>query len=479
MAMTELSAAYLETESILTEILGMIQTRASAVKVTTTNMRDLGQPFPHNATVISKIQYLRNMILDLAPKFVDMDYPYFNKTWIEFPKFFTANQIRDDQEHGLNVLPAKDSSFDEDSIEVYRKALADMIYWLEKFRYVYAEATFCDKTFKRNWQWRQSRNYTAWAYEYDSQENGVEGHESSMAGLQGSMVGVIDNEGPISFSSRYGINPLWVNFRQFESREKFYSYKNSGENSKPLTLWEEIDHTYAYTGVPHILTTRNPTCFVPTLYWYFVPNAGGRQLEQETDYNLIVGTVEPWTTHTWGPNGEYSATEYHVTEGGTDHENLKVSFKNNWKQRQSKMTSGDSKTTTTTETITNYSSDGERSFSKTTTETLSSSYYVSTNWLNEQDDDIATYGFFTLNANTAPRREAGIIAPYSSLSWTVCEQNSLIDSNVPSPVAQYDGEDKFCYGVNSIGWLEVTANAKWVPILDFKDFSTEVPEQNP
>ena len=92
MAVNNPETACLETEAILTELLDMIQCRASVVDKRGTSLRDLGQSFPHNATVIDKIQWLRDMIWTLAPKFVDMDYPYFDKTWTEFPKFFSANQ---------------------------------------------------------------------------------------------------------------------------------------------------------------------------------------------------------------------------------------------------------------------------------------------------------------------------------------------------------------------------------------------------
>lgn len=473
MAVNDPATACLEDEAPLTEILDMIQTRASAVNLTGQSIRDLGQAFPHNATVISKIQWLRDMIWTLAPKFVNMDYPYFDKNWTEFPKFYSANQIKDDQEHGINVLPAKGSSFDDDSIEAYRTVLANMIYWLEKFRYVFADKSFYDKTFKREWYWNRDYDWSTWDYEYDSTENGVSGHEPSMAGLAGRMNGVVDDAGPPRWfitSSGHGV------FAEYwEHKTKMYRYKDSYSNSKPMTVWEPTSHKFELSHVPHILTTRNPTCFAPTLYWYIVPNANQYSDFDRNVSNSEVTEKEVWRTFTWGPNDEYSATEYVAKDDtGRSTQTRESSYRNQWKQTYSGVHEG----LQFTETNTTYSSDGQRSLTKTETTELTSPWSVYTQWYDVEEDKIPTFGLVSMDANTAPRHEAGTIAPYSSLSWTVCEQNALIDPGVPQPVATYAGMEA-CYDIDQLTWLTYACASRWVPILDFGEFSTEVPEQNP
>lgn len=473
MAVNNPETACLETESILTEILDMIQCRASVVDIQGTSLRDLGQPFPHNATVIDKIQWLRDMIWTLAPKFVDMDYPYFDKTWTEFPKFFSANQIKDDQEHGINVLPAKGSSFDNYSIEVYRTALANMIYWLKKFRYVASNKSFYDKTFKRKWYWRKSFNSTNWNYEYRSTENEVSGNEPSMEGLAGRMDGVEDEPGPPSsfiFNSGHRVFARYV-----DSREKGYQYKDSYSDPKPMTKCEDIAHEFELSNVPHILTTRNPTCFAPTLYWYIIPNEDQYSELIRNVTNEEVTEKEPWRDFTWGENDEYSATEYVAKVGtGRSTQTTEVSFRNQFKETYSKVIEG----LQDTQTDTTYSSDGQRSFTKTKIKELTSPHSVSVQDYKIDEWKVPTFGLVTMNSNPGPRYEAGIIAPYSSLSWTVCSQNSLIDPGIPQPTAIYAGMEA-CYSINQMARLRFICSSRWVPILDFGDFSTEVPEQNP
>lgn len=132
-------------------------------------------------TAIDAIERLRKAILWLAPYFVDpAPERYRYRHFSNFPECFSAAQIAA-SDHPLMRLPQAGSSFDEESVALYRGFLKDAAYWLGKFRYRDASKVsffrrtvsgggYTDKQHyrRRRWDYATQQWIETWLWDYDA-----------------------------------------------------------------------------------------------------------------------------------------------------------------------------------------------------------------------------------------------------------------------------------------------------------------------
>ena len=438
----------MEDSDQLDAILEMASARISTFRFTTRYIFPI--TFRGQTPIMEKLECLRRIVETIAPQFVDMDFPYWDWTWTKFPKNYTVDQISRDAEHGLNVLPQALSTFDESSIDLYRRFLKNVVYWLGKFRYRIADRTYYDKTFRRTWSWN---DWSDWGH---ATENG-EDVDKSLGELRSSQVGVIYRDSPRYLSSHT------------------VTISETNNQTKAILLdrrtgpYEKVENTCSYEirNVPQNLTTANPTAFRVTLLWFIIPDGTmDRNLEP-----IEVTDREVWATRKWGPNDENTATEYTATDGYSEVRNEEAhrgQFRETWLSHRDKTELHNRRT--------NWTDDGTRSAVVLDETTPESERYPSTNWNQVETDEFEGFGKVSGLTSAPPCFNAGVIEPHEKITVNVCDQSALPAPSYPRPTPVHIGGGTYCFGIDSIAWAQVYAHTRWIPILDFGDFEIPQPE---
>lgn len=467
----------MENADVLMEIQDMALKRASAVDVNLTPWT-----FDRQLTVLQKLINLKNMVYSLAPKFVNMDYPYWELNWSEFPKTYSTSYSRnnrddlaDDEEHAINVLPQVGCSFDDESMELYRKFLKNLVYWLRKFRYVKSDKSYTDKTFQRKWE--GVKRWDSWTGEYkydDFMENGnyYTGSASEFARLMSSQEGYLYRDRVIdanpSLSVYMGYNSL--------NENRYHDHTRNG----PLIEVVQEDRHYQITNVPHNLITSNPTCYQADVYWYLVPktNAHDNSLVHMIDH-VQVTDVEVWTTYTWGDQNQFTETNYNPTRSEriqTDYVGRNMTVDKEYEYQKQIMSSSPSDTHQIK--LTRWSKDGERSYVYEDTTTHGSSTPWSRNNMDDEKRMLNGLGKITVpgaGSHEPPRFLAGSVSPHETLTYNLCEMDAL-----PAPPewpSYIDPGGTFVWGVDKWCSCDRNASCEMYPILDFGDFTIPDPEE--
>lgn len=443
----------MEDAGPLDAIIEMASKRVSAVRFTGRYIYPI--TFRGQTPLLKKLERLREIVETLAPNFVDMDYPYWDLNWVMFPTTYTVDQIHRDREHGLNVLPASLSSFDDQSITVYRTFLKNVVYWLGKFRYQVGLLTYYDKTFKRSWSWN---DWSPWGR---ATENG-ESVDKDLAALKSSQVGIVKYSEPRYLNTIHGFS---VSINEFVSQSKnIFLDRNTGPYENI-----ENEHSYSIENVPQNLITNNPTAYRAKVLWFIVPNGWRNRMRRNFD-PYVVTNVSAWVDHHWGPNNQNTATEYTPSDGYSENREeeahrgqfLECSFNRRSKNaRQIRET--------------NWSDDGTRSAVIRDETTPQSDSIPSTNWNETDFDEFEGFGRVALTS-APPCFEAGTVEPHGKLTFHVCDQNALPAPSYTPPNPVHLGT--YCFGVGSIAWAEVDADTRWIPILDFGDYEIPQPEED-
>lgn len=485
--MERLDNAGLEDAGLLEEIQQMAMVRASVVKVNLS-----GLAFSLHTPVIDKLKALRQMVYTLAPNFINMDYPYWDLTWVKFPQMFcvathhgqgswdpdTVDEIGNDEEHNLNVLPQFGSSFDDESIAIYRKFLKNLVYWLQKFRYIVSKQTAYDMRYKRTWQTRTDWDDWDWQYELLSLRINGQSYTDPIpiSTLKSSNEGVQQDYYPPSSFIKESIS---VEGREFRNSDKTFTYRSRWSDI-PLTEIDPYTDNYGYeiSGVPGNLTTNNPTGLPVTLSWFIVPSAGGRNakgnpVKKELNEYIVTQTKKSHQ-ETWGSQSQYTEWSYSAT-AATDMHSDYESHRDSFKETSYEM-EGE---TRYQKRVTNWSEDGERSA------VVESEDHPIEPWTPHSSQSDRTekrfvypnFGLTTLQEGVRPCFEAGVIQPHASLTYHVCDQSSLINPGLSEIVSQYVGQDQFKWGITLWSSIDLSFTTRWVPVLDFGDFTIPDPEE--
>ena len=488
----------LEDCDILEQIQEMIQVRASVV-----GLKFAPLDFDHCATLLDKLQLLRDRVYALAPYFINMDYPYWQDGWATFPKMYTTSWHQDwdksftsvdelamDEEHNINKLPQTDTSFTDETMDLYHKYLENLVYWLKKFRYVKALKTWYDKSVQRNWSWQLRWDYTNWKQTNSSTVNGQSSSGEVTEGeLRQGGEGTVYQNGPRQIRSE---GYLQVRWEEGGFMRKYYDY----DWNHPLTEMVEGEHTYhagrGGNGIPCNLTTANPASYQAELLWFVVPgsnryaghseNAGKGWLVKDTQ-DYLVTDVEHWGSyHTWGPNSEYGAWEWHAVDGSGESTLSYTDFFNGEYKETANYhnvwsTPGYNRRSTKTTVRTNWTPDGTRSAvveNTTEQDTDTNQPYDNSRW--KEYFEMQNFGLVTWQEGERPCFSAGNIAPHESTTYHVCDESS-----VPTPTYQFNWDyppnSTFNWGVNEESHITLYAYTNWYPILDYGDYIIPEPEE--
>ena len=494
-----ISDAGLEDSSWLDDIQGMVYARASAVGISFPPI-----DFEHSATLLDKLEALRTRVYTLAPYFVNMDYPYWRQGWAEFPKMFSTSWHRGrtgefdrvddlavDEEHAIDQLPQNCSSFDDDSLARYRRYIGNLVYWLKKFRYIKALKTWYDRSYRRNWDWVLSWDDNQWQQTSYATVNGVHMEGMTDAELRSVQDGRVWREGPRQIRAAGYIQVPWVE-RGF--MRKTYNYKSSRVDPQPVTQQMEGEHVYNVgdggDGIPANLTTRNPTGYLADLLWFIVPSSNhspehaGKGLLTDDMEDELVTNVEQWSYHRWGPNDEYGAWEYHAVNGSGQYSRIQRDFvngdfKETYNDTNVWSTPGYNRRSTRTITRTNWTPTGDRSAEvEHYSEQDTSTNQPYDNRRTREYFQPQTFGLVHFDADTRPCFNAGTILPHDSLTYHVCDQDTL-----PGPSYQFNWDyvpnETYCFGVDDESSIWVDASTLWYPILDLGEYAVpEEPEES-
>ena len=441
----------LEDCAVLEGLADMVRDRASAVGLDVLPAdRALGA-FDRRPPSIAAVAALADAVNALAPRYVDMDFPYWDNNWADFPKMHSAAKIAADPDHSLSVVPQAGSTFDAGSLEAYRTLLKNIHWWLLKFRYVKADS-WRDRTYRRDWSWEKSWDYATEDYDVHAEENG----QTVTKGLQDLRLGGAgedDDPNPSGWASEFTVT---CHGGCTASRD--YSH---GRNT-PLYQRAPVSHHYSLRGMPHVLTTRNPTAFTANLLWFIVPDGRmHRTLSQEE-----VTQTELWTVEEWGdwPN-HFTANLYH-SDGGTREYVSSDLVRGDWKETLLQSWAGTAERTRRT----NWSSDGERSLVvQDDTETIPE-FDPGSNGYDLTEDRFNTFGLApTPSASEAPMIVEATILPHGSHSWTVCGKTALPGPNMPWPEPVWVGTD--LYDLLSTSSVSYSGSTRWVAVLDLGEFT--------
>lgn len=451
--------AKLEDEDILNEIQVMVFQRASAARVNLTPLvLDLHTP------VMSKIQSMRQFIHSLAPKFINMDYPYADTEWTEFPVQYSVDQIRRDDDHNLNVLPQALSCFDDDSVDLYRKFLGNVVYWLKKFRYIsyqYSDIAYCNRSLKREWNWRQDWSPIDGTITYDAYENGEHVPDKTLAELVNGTSGTVYMDSAQQFTGG----------RSYTSATTSDHYQKTWDRlmRRNMPLYEGLIRTPqgSISNIPENAIIQNPTCYKAKARLYYLPGTHGSRTNhmEWLDEKMVVTDLDNGTVEVWGDNNQFSATRYSSTAGYEDNRRY-VEHNSDWKEIWSVHSEGTTKRTIET----NWSSDGERSVViSDETETIPF-YCPSSNYHSETESHHPGFLGTTMQH---PWYDAGPVSPYDKITIPVAATDNM--PSLPMPTPTYVGEDKYVYGVSSDAMKWYYMQGVWCPVLDFEDY--EIPEE--
>lgn len=465
----------MEDATILMEIQEMALKRASAVDVNLSPWT-----FDRQLVVLQKLINLKSMVYALAPKFINMDYPYWDLNWYEFPKTYSTSyrgnnrdDLADDEEHAINVLPQVGASFDAESMAIYRKFLKNLVYWLKRFRYVRSTLSEYDETYSRQWEWTKWADPSSLEYKYSALEQGhsLENvDESTLATLISSGEGVI-------YRTNYPgskIQSLSVSVDSALGVTKYYDHTWNG----PLTTVQDEDwgtqSPKNIVNIPHNLITANPTCFSVEGLWFVVPNF----IPSWTHTNTVITELDSGTTRRWGNQNQFSGTEYEGVASSSETETF--TYRKNEPKRTVYETveRNVSGTGHHTKTSTRWSSDGTRSYEyEHINEPDSASPYSGNTW-SEEKYVYPTFGGLVppLTEGVLPCFSIGEIPPHESKTFTVCDQHSL-PTDFPIPTLKFPQGETFVWSVESSCSIRYNGSTKWWPILDFGDFTIPEPEE--
>ena len=465
-------------------VLGTVYETGSGASERIRHYRNLH--FNMESTLIDKVQFIRECILDLAPYFVDMDYPYWNHCWATFPQFYSANQINMDEEHNLNVLPTYFCSFDQNTMDLYSKFLDNAIYWLRKFRYVRATQCWRSNQLRMEWQYSKSfdffwNNQERWNYNsYKTGDTSSKIYDDSLTieGLMQYRTGYVYDDQPSHIT-----NDFMVSFTDYYSRYKDYVWPHMNRRQDiPLTNLDPWGETYHRTvrGVPENLITKNPSGYVAEVLWFIINrgNAGGgtpppNSFWTKTLNEYTITEVEVSQVITWGSQDQFSATEY-SSKKATDMDAHYQSHRNDYKEIEYTM-HGE---TTTEHRLTNWTDDGTRSYVKEDTITETGPW---TPLSNREDRSIVEnkhpeFGLVTFSENTRPCFSAGLVEPHGSLTYNLCTRQTLPLPTWSKPNVPYI-DNNYCFGIEEGVQIDIYGTTYWTPILDFGEYLTELPEE--
>lgn len=427
-------------------------------------------------TQIDKLQYIRRAVYDLAPSFVNMDYPYWDYCWSKFPQFYSQDVISRDEEHNLNILPTNFCSFDNDSVAVYKKFLRNVVYWLKKYRYARAKTSWRTKQFNLRCAYDKQffyfRNgvpvYTWGSYYYDQDGHSVYVEDDSFtpADVWQYATGYVYRDTPsISNDGSFSVT-VW----DYHNLNKAYTSPGRWDDL-PL---QNMDPWRQNCGremnyVPEDLITKNPSGFQAEVLWFVVPNTSNYTKEKN---EYVVTQVEQSQYHTWGSQSQFGAWSYNATEGTIEKDEYQIR-RGEYKETEYELRDTDS----TRKRVTNWSDDGTRSVVISDTTEPSSHYYPSSQ--ESRDIDQFDFPFRTLvpfGANSRPCFSAGVALPHGEVTYHVCDQSSLLLPSWNMPTPQYL-DTNYCWGIDEWASNDYHGNTKWVPIFDFGDFVIPEPEE--
>lgn len=492
----QLNNATLEDCTVLDGIQEMVRTRASAL-----GLRLSPVPFYHCATTLDRLKVLRDEVYTLAPNFINMDYPYWEQGWASFPKMYSVTWQKNLQRefikvndlamggHPIDTLPQNCSTFDQDSVQLYRTYLKNLVYWLEKFRYIKATKTWYDRSYKRRWDWTQGWDWSTWQQTTHATVNGTYVEGVTDAELRSVQEGLVRREGPRPLPN---VGYLQVTWQEYGFMRKSHDHKDAGDNSKPLTETLEGEHVYEVgqggDGVPGNLTTRNPTAYEADLLWFIVPESnrysgheGKGLLVSDTQDALVTNKEHFGSYHRWGPNDMYGAWYWHAVAGTGQYQVLQKdfvngAFKETYDRTNVWSTPGYNRRSTRTTVKTNWTPTGDRSaVVENTTEQDTETNQPYFNKRDRQYFEPQTFGLVLFDPEERPCFNAGTIAPHGSLTYHVCDQDSL-----PAPSYQFKWDyvpnNTYDWGINDESHITINANTLWYPVLDLKSYTIPDPE---
>lgn len=477
--------AMLEDGKILNEIQQMALQRASVVGVRLQTVET-----DHHTPIIEILKALKQMVYSLAPKFINMEYPYWDMCWAEFPRNYsvvfdpgssrvpaTYDEISMDEEHNLNVIPQVDTSFGPDNIDLYRNFLKNVVYWLEKFRYVKSQWSTYDETYKRQWEWWKRYDTLRERYYYEAQEQlqGLEEADAStLTTLMESGQGVIDD------INEYGVYHPFIGVEMNSARHISKAH-NHGRNT-PLTDYETDDigtqSPWNVRGVPHNVITSNPAGYYAEGLWFVVPFTDRAGSVQKSNFDSIAVTgLNSGTLKKWGDQNQFSATAYDSAASSEVKEEFvfrRNAPKGVLHETFDRNTSG---TGTHTLTRTKWSRDGSESYVYENTTEPDSSWPSSSNTYTSEEYVYPTFGGLVppLTEGVLPCFSMGQIAPHETGVFTVCEMNS-IPTDYPIPPVKYPDGETFVWDISSGCSRRYYGQTRWYPVLDYGEYLTELPD---
>lgn len=463
--------AKLEDLEPLNYLVGMLKDRMSVVNYgDNSDCWDRLLSMKTNTTLIEILSDIRWIICNIANRFINMDYPYWDKCWSTFPQMYSQTILDQDEEHNLQVWPVRDSSFDNASIAQYRKFLKSAYYWLKKFRYVKSSQSAYDEIYWRSWSWYQWPDWdnNGGSYTYDALENG-HGVENPTAGtlalLQQSGQGVLQRTGG-------DLGPLTLQCEMNNSNR--IEQKISHASNSPLYQldYKAQDQQYPRraSGIPHNLITANPTCFAAEVLWFVVPNVVPYKKHIES-----VVTPDSGTPETWGWQSQFTGRDYDAEESSTTTEEYESRRGQDKLVKYENRQLNKSHTGTKHTILTRWSDDGTRSYEYSNTTTTDSQSPFESHDLDYEEYVYPTFGGLVQPLSSAPPTfSVGWAAPHQTITFHAFDQNAL-PTDYPIPTVRFSGNPM--YGITSNGVVSYRGATKWYPVLDFKDFSTEVPEE--
>lgn len=461
----------MEESNQLKEIFDMIAARASVVRL---SYAAESFTFDYTPPNVEKLKKIKSVIESLSSRFVNMDYPYWEMNWQEFPQMYSADYIARDEEHNLNILPAYLSSFDDHTVAIYRNFLKNVVYWLKKFRYVRSAFSYYDMTFRRNWTGWKIWDPITGDYKYtDFRENNgsyYDGNPGEFARLMSSQQGYVDRSYPSIISATHTIQMPYND----RNEDRYFSHTSNG----PLVEAHDEDLQYELRNVPHDLMTPNPTGYQASVYWYLTPGRNSKDFYRHTN-NYQVTEKEVLQTMTWGNQQQFSADYYQATEG--EREEHRYEGRNMdpvYEVLYHKQTYSDSSSDYLRTKRTRWSRDGERSYVYEDTTTYDPTTPSDQNNLN--DDTWLIFGAGKVTIPTAgsqehPRFLAGTVEPHDTLTYHFCEMNALPAPPEWPPYIDPGGE--FEFGLHKRCDSTRRYYCDMYCILDFGDYVIPDPEE--
>lgn len=138
------------------------------------------------------LREIQREMYEVAPRFLNMDINYIGEYFVSFPTYYSPSSMNEVSAYsierifpdGTTPIAARDGH--DATIVSYRQFLANVCYWLKKFRYVNAcPYTFTLSTYDRDWVWENETDglcsdyqplsdcYDIWQYDLGKHERKV------------------------------------------------------------------------------------------------------------------------------------------------------------------------------------------------------------------------------------------------------------------------------------------------------------------